>query len=382
MPLGFTPGMLTGIQARGNEMFLQGLQQLGQNVQANLERVTTTRQLEGLATSLGQLNPETPDYPQKLIQLGGAFPFAMRDPRGQAMMKIGADANAQWQQSRRIMQQNQMVMNRQSALQGIRHQDAMELERLRQQGRGNEMMDLEQPLALPSEGTMPPPGFSMAAGMPGVGAAIDASRSAAINSGVSGKPLYGSDTRVLPPVAGPGTRVRESLLGAGISRLPAKEFRSAVASEIRGDRQRAMQEDRQAASEAAAAKRVEVSEAAAEKRATEAEKGRVATEERTLRGMNATSLRQERTGINTRRNAIKRELDSGFDEEMETNEAGKPLTKEQTAYFKKRKLLADELAGLDAEYENLTKELEALGGTSKSSPALRFDPSSGKLVPR
>lgn len=125
--LGFQPGTLLGIQRHYGDQLLEGIQQGGRIIEQGLKQITTKRQLEGLGQTLSQLNPESPDYPQELIKVGAQFPFAMQDPRGQALMSIGAKAHAQWQQAQQVTRQADLTFNRQKQMEEIRFRNRQTL---------------------------------------------------------------------------------------------------------------------------------------------------------------------------------------------------------------------------------------------------------------
>lgn len=377
MPFTFSGNNVVGsLRDFGNDA-AQMILQTGATIQQGLQSMMTNRQVQALGAELGTLNPESPEWAQQAVKLGSRYPLAMKSPAGQFILGTQAKAHAEWRQAQQATRQSNLVFQRQLGLENVRTQNDIKLEGIRQKNRleaaGTEMMDLT-------------PSNAMGQSPMGVSFGTDETQfqdAENLPMGVqprprtpmgTGVPLFGEEEDLA--ALAPGERVKQSLLASGITKIPAKEFRREVAAERRADMSRSMQEDRQRASETAA-----------EKRAAEAEKSRLASEERSFRGMNATTLRQERTNLNTRINSIKRELESTFDKELEdieTNAEGKPvkgLSKEQAQYFRQRKALADELAALTAEYQSATKELEALGGDSPSA-TLRFDPTTGKLVPR
>lgn len=150
---------------RAQEMVKQG-----QIIEQSLKNLTTNRQLQGLGSTLSQLNPETPDYQQQLIKVGTEFPLAMQDPRGQMLMMMGAKANAQWQQT----QQGQATLNRQIGMENLRTNNDIRLEGIKQKNRidlgggGVDLSGVGLPEADTAEAPAPTPAMGMrfGAGMP------------------------------------------------------------------------------------------------------------------------------------------------------------------------------------------------------------------------
>lgn len=142
MPLGFSGGAnLVAMGERYGDKLAQGIERGGAIIEQALQRVTTQRQLEGLGQTMSQIDPKTPDYTQKLMEIAPQFPFAMKDPRGQAIFSMGVQAHKQWEQGE---QAKQMFTNQQT-IQGIRQRDALALQQARGQQSGNEMVDLTVP---------------------------------------------------------------------------------------------------------------------------------------------------------------------------------------------------------------------------------------------
>lgn len=231
MPLGFSGGSnLVAMGERYGQRLVRGIMQAGEAIEQGLQRITTNRQLQGLGQTLSQLNPQSPDYPQKLIQIAPNFPFAMQDPRGQTMVAIGAKAHAQWQQSQNAMRTMGDRFGNQVALQGLRHRNSMAEIGARNANRANSDVDLllpegEQGLgtdetAMPAENEM---------------SGTDAARSV---------PLFGTSggmgslaERAIGPL-----RDAQRMTGTKFSKT---QVASAIAGEQRRIQQEKMQEDRQ-----------------------------------------------------------------------------------------------------------------------------------------
>lgn len=373
MPFTFSTSEFTRPLADFGNDAAQMILQTGATIQQGLQSMMTNRQVQALGAELGTLNPESPEWAQQAVKLGSRYPLAMKSPAGQFMLGTQAKANADWRRMQQATQQSNLTYQRQLGMENLRTQNDIKLEGIRHQnrmalggGRGVDLrgmnFDEEQPGA--------PMGIpAMGAGMPGLAAAANAASPQAEQV-----PLFGMRGGLGDIARGAFRDIQEEQDATGMIHTPAQV------------NMRILDAKRAARAEEKAAKKAEEDVLAATKKEEAAEKKNIASEERMFRGMNATTLRQERTNINSRINSIKRELDSDFDKELETidtDDAGKPkgLSKEQTTYFRRRRALADELAALTADYENATKELEALGGGSPKKE-LRFDPATGKLVPR
>jgi hypothetical protein len=346
--------------------------QTGQTIQQGLQQMMTNRQVAGLGQELGTINPESPDWAQQAIKLGSRYPLAMKSPAGQFMLSTQAKAHAEWSQTQRATQQSNLTFQRQREMEGLRTQNDIKLEGIRHQNRmaaaGNEMMDLTVPPAINQQGMGVGFGtdetqFQDQENLPG---ATQVQPPTSLRSGSPSVPLFGATDDLT--ALSPGARVKQSLVNEGVTKIPAKEFRSAVAAERRADASRVMQEDRQKEA-------VKMAEIKAEKDAAKAAE----SEKRSLRGMDAVGIRQQRTNVNSQLMAAKRKLESDFDEEMEVVNAEKPLSKEQTLYFRRRKALSDEIQALTADYAELTKQLEALGGSEENVSRRKYDPATRSL---
>ena len=100
---------------RYGDQLVNSLTQAGATIENGLKQVTTMKELQSLSQNLSQISPESPDYQQKLMQLGAAHPFAMQDPRGQALISMGNQAHLQWQHQQYAMQAADRIANRQEA---------------------------------------------------------------------------------------------------------------------------------------------------------------------------------------------------------------------------------------------------------------------------
>lgn len=90
---------------RYGDRLVSQLAQAGGMIENGLKAVTTMKELQSLGQNLSQISPESPDYQQQLMQLGAAHPFAMQDPRGQALVSMGNQQHLQWKNQQFAMQQ-------------------------------------------------------------------------------------------------------------------------------------------------------------------------------------------------------------------------------------------------------------------------------------
>lgn len=211
----------------------------GERIEAGLKQLTTQRELRGLSASLSQLNPQTPEYTQQLIGLGAEYPLAMQDPRGQAMIALGAKANANWMQTQRAIAQSDLVLNRQKTMEGIRQQN-----RITNQG---------QPIDfsgdLPSNdlqfGTDEAPENVPLFGMRSNGL-TDVARSAMAEERAVGKVLQDQGVRLTPKDFQKG--LRENIRGKIISerQQQGQEFRETEAEKARKFRSEEAEKAREA----------------------------------------------------------------------------------------------------------------------------------------
>lgn len=316
MPLGFSGGnWLSQMGERYGDKLAKGIVQTGAIIEENLMKMQTNRQLTGLGQGLSQLNPQSAEYPNQLIELGTAFPMAMQDRRGQFLMSIGAKANAEWQAQERAKAQSEATFKRQKSLLGMRNQNRI----------GNEVdllggAGLPAPDAAPPMESAPPTANTLGlgrVGLPGLGAALDlaggqpqaqatpqpqtTAPSADGTSALKGMSGGLGDAAAPLPKGSSANRAAlretDSLLGRALGPLreaqqltgkkPTQaQLASAVAAEKRAEQQRAMQEDRQRQQEAMQTERE-----------AEAEKKRVAAEEKTQNSIRLSALKTELSGV-------------------------------------------------------------------------------------
>lgn len=349
MPLGFTPGTLLGIQRHYGDQLLAGIEKGGQIIEQGLKQITTKRQLEGLGQTLSQISPESPDYPQQLIKVGSEFPFAMQDPRGQAMMSIGVQAHNQWQQQQKAIQQSELAFGRQKEMETVRHQNRLGEIAARPRAADGGEMDLSGILSdgLPRrDGPMQPP-----------------SRGAMIATPQEGIPLFGQRDG-LKDIARSALRpLAEAQEITGVKPTPKQGF-SAVAGEITRRNQQQMQDDRQAEAAKKAA------EQAAEKNADEARKEGITAKEKEF--TNTKDILQSRANRLAQRLGKERDILVKIKRDpVDKEDRNLDFDKQHMEQTAKVQQIEKELAEAEAE---LAKLIE--GKTQK----LRYE--GGKFVPK
>jgi len=139
MPLGFEPSIAQGMAAMGErygDRLVNQLTQAGATIENGLKAVTTMKELQSLSQNLSSISPESPDYQQKLMQLGAAHPFAMQDPRGQALISMGNQQHLQWQHQQYAMQAADRIAGRQEAHDSRRDATQLAIAKLKYGNRG------------------------------------------------------------------------------------------------------------------------------------------------------------------------------------------------------------------------------------------------------
>ena len=116
------------------------LAQAGGMIENGLKAVTTMKELQSLGRNLSQISPESPDYQQQLMQLGASHPFAMQDPRGQALVSMGNQQHLQWKNQQFAMQQADRADARATRHDDMAYRRAVTLAGMRQK-QGDEMVD-------------------------------------------------------------------------------------------------------------------------------------------------------------------------------------------------------------------------------------------------
>lgn len=331
--LGFQPGTLLGIQRHYGDQLLEGIQQGGRIIEQGLKQITTKRQLEGLGATLSQLNPESPDYPQELIKVGAQFPFAMQDPRGQALMSIGAKAHAQWQQAQQVMKRGDLAFDRAKQMEEIRFRNR---ETLAAEKPGTQMVNLNDFRDGLPRGRM------------GLGTDETQFQEPEEVSGASPNvPLFGQKGGLRDIAAD----VARDL--PGVDKMPVTQFAPMLRQERQFRQQSKMQEDRQAEQEKRDAEKL------AKEEAVLASKQSVATKEKAF--SNAKSLLESKarrlsTALGKERDALpKIERDP-----PEMKDRNLEIDKQHMEQTVKIERMAAELEATEAKLAELLEKTDAL----------------------
>jgi len=373
MPLGFSGGSeLIRLGERYGNDLAASIQQTGQKIEMGLQRVTTQRQLQGLGATLSNIDPKSPDYTQKLIALGSEYPFAMQDPRGQAMMAMGAKEHYQWQEQQQAQQRMQQTLSNQMTMQGVRQKDALALVNARKNSEPDVNLDGLLDGSVPLNSRQENAGFRMGAGMPSLsGAPITE------GEGEDSAPLFGTNEqlselkdRALRPLAEVKKITGAKITGPQVVSALASEKR-AMASEKRQqmtfEQQAKMQAERERASDEALKER----ERATDERAS-------GTEERMSKKMELTRLK---TAFDTNEKditAYRRTLNTFLSDMEEKKKNKEPITKEDE---RRSRDLHAQLEDAGKERVRLENEMKSLTAPQQSAPKGRFRWENGELVP-
>lgn len=65
---------------------VKNLQQTGQEIAANVQRVQTNKQVQAMGQELSTVDPYSPTFPQQMLAVATKYPMALADQRGQALM--------------------------------------------------------------------------------------------------------------------------------------------------------------------------------------------------------------------------------------------------------------------------------------------------------
>lgn len=98
MALGVNP-LDTGLMETGMKIQSDLLQNLGRQLRQDVQTIQTQRQLSGLAQNIQQVDPNSPDFSQKMVGLMSQYPMAAKSPIGQAAINtLGAQHKAYLQE--------------------------------------------------------------------------------------------------------------------------------------------------------------------------------------------------------------------------------------------------------------------------------------------
>lgn len=350
----------------------EGIINSGKMIEDGLHRVTTQKQLVGLGQTLSQLDPNTPDYPQKLIAIAPQFPEALRDPRGQALMSIGAKQHFQWQQTQAAAQRMQTQFGNSVALENLRSRHALGAIEARNAGRANSEVDLSGlPPTLtpqnPGAGVQPigPTQSGAPMGSPGEGNEELMGMSGGLADNAAA-PQAAADP-LLARALGP---LKEAQQFTGVKPTKTQVF-GAISAERTRAQQATLQEDRQSESEKMAAARDTARAKTDEVRAAKSE----ATQQRLI--LNSQLANAERD-ITQHRAALNKHLASKGDKDSEFYATKKDLESALEEAGKERTRLNAELnkIGKDVKEEKklTTSDAAALlkeaGGDKEKARAL------------
>lgn len=97
MPLGVTYSntgaeLITG----GGKALTDQIRLIGKEISAITQRAQTNRDVEALGAEMSSLDPNQPDYLQKLAAVAARHPMAIQSEGGQMILKSGVEANKGW----------------------------------------------------------------------------------------------------------------------------------------------------------------------------------------------------------------------------------------------------------------------------------------------
>lgn len=143
MPLGFSGGnTLIGLQKSFGDTSAHMLMQTGKQIEQNLQKMQTSRQVQALGAELSNLNPQSPDWAQQATAIGARLPLAMQSEAGQFLLGTQAKAHHEWAASQRAQQQANQTFGRQMALENLRTENDIKLEGIRGKNRIGAGIDL------------------------------------------------------------------------------------------------------------------------------------------------------------------------------------------------------------------------------------------------
>lgn len=143
MPLGFSGGnTLIGLQKSFGDTSAHMLMQTGKQIEQNLQKMQTSRQVQALGAELSNLNPQSPDWTQQATAIGARLPLAMQSEAGQFLLGTQAKAHHEWAAAQRAQQQANQTFGRQIALENLRTENDIKLEGIRGKNRIGAGIDL------------------------------------------------------------------------------------------------------------------------------------------------------------------------------------------------------------------------------------------------
>lgn len=379
MTLGFSGGQnLIAMAERYGVRRAQQIEQDGLKIEGALQKVTANRQIQGLAQTLAQIDPKTPDYTQKLMEIAPQFPEAMRDPRGQALFSMGVMANKQWEQRQAQTEQANRTLANQQTIQGLRQQGAMQQIAARNEGRANQEVDLSG-LQVPQRLTPQNPATGIMTG--GMSAPMEAAQD--VNApdetaqlmGMSGG-LDSISERALRPLADAQKITGRKATGTQVFSAIAGERTREQQQKLLDDRQ-AQQDKTKVTADATAAEKATMKAAQDEKKA-----GTKLTNER--------QLKAAEVAVTTAMQDVKREVDElkrirGVIDKLTADGKSKKITPDMLKQMKEQEALVEKVGVAEKQArdalqnflsgQTLTKEeaaalLQEAGGDKEAARAL------------
>lgn len=103
MPLGVTysntaADLITG----GGKALTDQIRLIGREISAITQRAQTNRDVEALGSELSALDPNQPDYMQKLSGIASRHPMAISSEGGMKLLAVGVEANKGWQREQML----------------------------------------------------------------------------------------------------------------------------------------------------------------------------------------------------------------------------------------------------------------------------------------
>lgn len=239
MPLGFSGGnTLIGLQKSFGDTSAHMLMQTGKQIEQNLQKMQTSRQVQALGAELSNLNPQSPDWTQQATAIGARLPLAMQSEAGQFLLGTQAKAHHEWAAAQRAQQQANQTFGRQMALENLRTENDIKLEGIRGKNRIGAGIDLSDVnLDLPERAN---PAANVGTSMLSGGASNIAQEE---DEPIPMTGLRGGMRDVARTVL--GEIQEEQRLAPGLKYTPA-QINSRINSTLSRENQRIQQEDRQA----------------------------------------------------------------------------------------------------------------------------------------
>lgn len=339
MPLGFS----------GGQSFAQQLGEFGRDsanltlqtgavITQGLHQMMTNRQVQGLGSELGQLNPASPEWAQQAVQLGSRYPLAMKSQAGQFMLGTQAKAHAEWAQAQRAEQQATAMMARQVGMENLRTNNDIKLEGIRQQNRlaagegGVDLANIPLPQSLGQQGM-------------GISLGTDEQQPRPMQEISGSTPMTGMDG-LLPDISQRAlSPLRAAQLATGVKPTRSQVF-SAISQEDRQLQQEKRDAERGVKSAAESASKVEETK---RKEAVAAGVRKENAARAVQRGLLTQKRKETGTAISRARAALNKHLNAEKEREADDDE-----------YFATKATLQGELERAGNEAAQLDQQIAAL----------------------